>query len=164
MRRIPGLKWLWYADRLSALKLFFLHRRRLWSDLIWTLKLIGGFVYFDPLSFLSLRRTTHWYWKKPFTHYDKASLIYGESGVLFNSLLADVVMAPSINFFKARLDQTWYSNFSDLPDLSQNWHINKIGILVNKIYVFITTIYLFERLLYPHKIIERLTCCFRFTH
>lgn len=119
-RRVPGLKGLTYVERLRRLNLFSLERRRLRGDLIWTFKLIRGFAQLDPSSLFSFRRSTHlrghpYMLEKPRVQTTIRQHSFAVRVVNpWNSLPADVVTAPSIEVFKAKLDRHWSATFPDL--------------------------------------------------
>lgn len=119
-RSIPGFSRLSYIERLRRLKLFSLRRRRLRGDLIETFKIINGFVSVNTNDFFAFRRSQNLR-GHPFTLAKPRVLTSIRQQTFavrvinsWNLLPTEVVMAPSIDCFKARLDRVWHSVFPDL--------------------------------------------------
>ena len=113
---LGSLKGLGYSDRLRKLELPSLEHRRRRGDMIDTYKYVHGF-YDSDRPKLSLSENTHTRGNslKLDTKYSRLNVRknYFSHRVVatWNSLPEEVVTAPSINSFKARLDKFW----EDLP-------------------------------------------------
>jgi hypothetical protein len=116
-RMIPGLKNLPYERRLQELKLPTLAYRRLRGDMIELFKMTSG-VYDESLlqGHLKLRTnsTTRGHDKKIFVGQARLNVrrssFYIRTAETWNKLPDDVVNAPSLPAFEARLDRTWVNH------------------------------------------------------
>ena len=109
---VPGLKDKQYPDRLKAMKLPSLYYRRARGDMIECFKYLSG-MYKVSTEFLELdtregsrghsRKLNKCAAKKPC----RSNFFNRRITNAWNSLPEEVVMAPSIDAFKSRLDKTW---------------------------------------------------------
>ena len=110
---IPSLAMLNYGDRLQALKLPSLQYRMRRGDMIQTYKIVHGIDWLDKDMFFSsftIQATRG----HPFKLFQKRSRLDVRANAFgarvvhdWNSLPNEVVSAPSVNSFKARLDKFW---------------------------------------------------------
>ena len=109
---LGSLKNLSYSDRLKKLKLPSLEHRRKRGDMIDAYKYIHDHYDCDrpllPMSGMTHTRGHSLKLKRNFSRLDVRKYFFSQRIVsLWNSLPEEVVTAPSINSFKARLDRHW---------------------------------------------------------
>lgn len=109
---IPGLKNLPYCDRLTQLKLFTLAHRRLRGDMIFVYNYLNGRLKTNHCLFtLSIGSRTRGHslkLVKPRVETSLRQRFFTQRSIdSWNSLPEHVISAPSINSFKARLDNYW---------------------------------------------------------
>ena len=111
-RLIPGLREKEYEERLKALSLPTLFYRRARGDMIECFKYMSG-IYKTSSDFLKLdtNRSTRGHKKKlkklAATKSCRSKFFSRRITNAWNSLPEDVIMAPTLNTFKNRLDKTW---------------------------------------------------------
>ncbi len=120
-RLITGMRHLPYEERLQRLGLHSLQRRRLRADMITAFKIFKGLLDIDPnLFFLpparrGLRRHPYKVLKGASNHRRRGSAFSVRVVKYWNKLPASVFTAPSVIFFKKRLEEVWTEVFPHLP-------------------------------------------------
>nr|XP_054752847.1 uncharacterized protein LOC129258630 [Lytechinus pictus] len=118
---IPSLAMLDYGDRLRALKLPSLQYRMRRGDMIQTYKVVHGIdwldkdMFFSSITIEATRGHPYKLFKKR-NRLDVRANAFGARIVCdWNSLPNEVVSAPSVNSFKARLDKFWNKEWYSHP-------------------------------------------------
>lgn len=120
-RRIKGMRGLSYPERLAALNLYSLERRRLRGDLIETFKVLKGFTDIPADKLFSPRRVPHlrghsWSLDKPRARTTTRAKSFAHRVVdAWNSLPEAVVACENVQTFKLSLDRCWHAVAPDLP-------------------------------------------------
>jgi hypothetical protein len=122
-RLVPGLADLPYPERLRLLKLPSLTHRRLRGDLIEMYKLTHG-IYNIDTSWLPLRGQQHhatrghqYHVKIQYCNLEVRKNCFSlRAAQPWNNLPEEVVQAPSVNAFKARLDKYWSRSKTSIYD------------------------------------------------
>ena len=109
---IPGFRDLPYLERMQRLNLPSLEYRRLRGDMIQVFKIVHGIDRLDHEVFFELANTsTRGHSLKLTKHWCKSNVRkdYFSHRIVddWNSLTEDIVKAPSVDSFKARLDRFW---------------------------------------------------------
>ena len=127
-KQIPGFRNLSYPDRLKRLKLPTLSYRRVRNDMIEVYKIVNGIYDNKCISCLNMWQNvshhteTRGHHLKIYPQQSRLKLRQNSFAVrvtnLWNSLPLNVILSPTINTFKARIDAFW-SNQEILYDFKQ---------------------------------------------
>ncbi len=122
VRFVPGFKNLPYHVALQCLGLFSTARRQLRGILIEVYKIINGGTRLNPLDSFQFRLQDRSVRGHPLTCVKPTATKAARAGFFtvtvitpWNKLSVEVVMAPSLDSFKARLDDAWSTVFPELP-------------------------------------------------
>ncbi len=121
VRFVPGFKNLPYHVALQRLGLFSMARRRLRGMLIEVYKIMNGGTRLNPLDLFQFRPQDRSMRGHPLTLVKSTATKAARAGFFtvavitpWNKLSAEVVMAPRLDSFRARLDDAWSTVFPEL--------------------------------------------------